>query len=47
MAPLIDKKNLYVVTNKDYEKKIREELKDIRNENIFAEPSNKETDFYN
>ena len=43
VAPLIDKKNLYVVTNKDYEKKIREELKDIRDENIFAEPSNKET----
>nr|WP_294352027.1 sugar phosphate nucleotidyltransferase [uncultured Clostridium sp.] len=37
VAPLIDKKNLYVVTNKDYEEKIREELKDIRDENIFAE----------
>lgn len=43
VTPLISKDNLYVVTNKDYEDKIRAELMDIRAENIFAEPFNKET----
>jgi mannose-1-phosphate guanylyltransferase len=43
VTPLIQKENLYVVTNKDYEGKIREELKDFKEDNIFAEPSNKET----
>ena len=43
VTPLISKDNLYVVTNKDYQEKIREELQDIDRENIFAEPSNKET----
>ncbi|MDS0528423.1 sugar phosphate nucleotidyltransferase [Clostridium sp. SHJSY1] len=43
VASLINRENLYVVTNKDYESKIREELKDIKEDNIFAEPSNKET----
>ncbi|MBD7911697.1 MULTISPECIES: sugar phosphate nucleotidyltransferase [Clostridium] len=45
VTPLIKKENLYVVTNKDYEEKIREELKDFKGDNIFAEPSNKETPY--
>lgn len=40
---IIDRENIYVVTNKDYEEKIRTELKDIEKENIFTEPANKET----
>lgn len=43
VTPLISRDNLYVVTNKDYQEKVREELKDIKSENIFSEPSNKET----
>ena len=43
VTPLISKDNLYVVTNKDYHEKVKEELKDIKPENIFSEPSNKET----
>ncbi|MGG7178853.1 mannose-1-phosphate guanylyltransferase [Clostridium paraputrificum] len=43
VTPLVNKENIYIVTNKDYEDKIREELKDIDKENIFTEPSNKET----
>ena len=45
ITPLIKKENIYVVTNKDYEEKIRDELKEIRKENIFTEPSNKETPY--
>ncbi|MBU5488117.1 mannose-1-phosphate guanylyltransferase [Clostridium sp. MSJ-8] len=40
---LIDKQNLYIVTNKDYEERVFEEIKDINKENVFVEPSNKET----
>mgnify|MGYP003448229791 CR=1 FL=1 len=43
ILPLVNKENVYVVTNRNYEDKIKEELKDIKKENIFAEPSNKET----
>lgn len=43
IRPIIKKENIYVVTNKEYEDKIRDELKDIRKENIFTEPANKET----
>lgn len=43
VTPLIPSENIYVVTNKDYEDKIRTELKDIKPENIFTEPANKET----
>ena len=43
ITPLIPSENIYVVTNKDYEDKIRAELKDIKAENIFTEPANKET----
>ena len=43
IRPIIHKDNIYVVTNQEYEDKIRDELKDIREENIFTEPANKET----
>lgn len=43
IRPIINKDNIYVVTNQEYEDKIRDELKDIRKENIFTEPANKET----
>lgn len=43
IIPLIKKENIYVVTNQDYQDKIRLELTDINNENIFTEPQNKET----
>lgn len=43
VSPLVGKDNIYVVTNEDYEDKIREELKGVGEENIFTEPSNKET----
>lgn len=43
IRPIVNKENIYVVTNKDYENKIREELSDIENDNIFTEPENKET----
>lgn len=41
--PLIPKDNIFVITNKEYENQIREELSDICAENIFTEPANKET----
>ncbi len=47
IRPIIHKDNIYVVTNQEYEDKIRDELKDIREENIFTEPANKETAKYN
>lgn len=43
IRPIIHKDNIYLVTNQEYEDKIRDELKDIREENIFTEPANKET----
>lgn len=43
ISPLVEKENIYVVTNEEYLEKMKEELKDIKYENIFTEPSNKET----
>ena len=40
---LVSKENVYVVTNEDYLSRIKEELNDMSEENIFTEPSNKET----
>ena len=40
---LVSKENVYVVTNEDYLSRIKDELKDMSEENIFTEPSNKET----
>lgn len=43
VAPIVDKDNIYVVTNETYRQKVKEELQDIKEENIFTEPENKET----
>ena len=43
IVPLINRENIYVVTNRSYEEKIREELETVGENNIFTEPSNKET----
>lgn len=43
IIPLIEKDNIYVVTNQDYKEKIVEELKNIDRNNIITEPMNKET----
>ncbi|EOR27984.1 putative mannose-1-phosphate guanylyltransferase/mannose-6-phosphate isomerase [Clostridium sartagoforme AAU1] len=45
VSPLIKKDNIYVVTNKDYEDKIKGELHNINPNNIFTEPQNKETPY--
>ena len=41
ISSLVEKDNIYVVTNEEYLEKMKEELKDIKYENIFTEPSNK------
>ena len=43
IIPIIDRDNIYVVTNMDYREKVENELIGIKEENIFVEPSNKET----
>ena len=43
IEPLVDKKNLYVITNKEYKDKISEELPELPGSNIFVEPYNRET----
>lgn len=43
VSPLINKENIYIVTNKDYEDKVKVELDNINSNNIFTEPMNKET----
>nr|WP_206154747.1 mannose-1-phosphate guanylyltransferase [Clostridium beijerinckii] len=43
IIPLIDRDNIYIVTNMDYKEKVKDELIGIREENIFVEPANKET----
>ena len=43
ITPIINKENIYVVTNMDYKEKVKEELTDINESNIFVEPANKET----
>ncbi len=43
IIPIIDRDNIYVVTNMDYREKVRNELIGIKEENIFVEPANKET----
>lgn len=43
IIPLVDKKNIYIITNEEYINKVQKELPDINRENIFAEPQNKET----
>lgn len=43
IIPIIDRDNIYVVTNMDYREKVKNELTGIKEENIFVEPANKET----
>ncbi|NMM61591.1 mannose-1-phosphate guanylyltransferase [Clostridium sp. P21] len=43
IMPLVNKNNIYVVTNKEYIDKVYIELGDIDKNNIFIEPENKET----
>lgn len=43
IKPLVNKENIYVVTNKEYLEKIYKELPEIGKENVFVEPANKET----
>lgn len=43
IVPLIDRENIYVVTNMDYKEKVKNELVGIKEESIFVEPANKET----
>jgi mannose-1-phosphate guanylyltransferase len=40
---LINKENIYIVTNETYFSKVREEVPEIGENNIFVEPENKET----
>ena len=47
ILPLINKENIYIVTNKDYEEKVKLELNNINSYNVFTEPMNKETAIYN
>lgn len=41
--PIIDKENIFIITNKEYVDKIQEEIPYINKDNVFVEPSNKET----
>ena len=43
VSPLIPSENIYVITNKDYEERLQQELPELNPENIFVEPANKET----
>ncbi|MBA5851441.1 mannose-1-phosphate guanylyltransferase [Clostridium sp. cel8] len=43
ITPLVSKDNIYVITNEEYIEKVQEELPDIKRENIFSEPKNRET----
>ena len=47
VIPLINKENIYIVTNKEYKDKVKLELENINPNNIFTEPINKETSIYN
>jgi len=43
ILPLVNKENIFVVTNKTYLDKVYKELPELKRENIFVEPENKET----
>lgn len=43
IVTLIEKDKIYIVTNKKYVDKVKDELTDVEDENIFIEPCNKET----
>lgn len=40
---IVNKENIYIVTNNDYMEKVYEELPEISKDNIYCEPENKET----
>lgn len=46
IKPLVEKENIYVVTNEDYIDKIYDELPEIDKNNIIIEPENKETPIF-
>ncbi len=41
--PFIPKENIYIITNKDYQSLVKEQLPDVSEENILSEPSRKNT----
>ena len=43
IKPMVNKENIYVVTNEEYVDKIKKELPELDENNIFIEPENKET----
>ncbi|MFD3158314.1 mannose-1-phosphate guanylyltransferase [Haloimpatiens sp. FM7330] len=43
IKPLVNSENIYIVTNKEYYESICNEVPEINRDNIFVEPSNKET----
>lgn len=43
ISPIVEKNNIYVITSKDLENKMQEELPEIDRHNIIVEPCNKET----
>lgn len=43
IKPLVNKENIYVVTNENYIDKVYDEIPEINRENIYSEPVNKET----
>lgn len=43
VTPIIDKENIYVVTNEMYKEKVKAELQGLNGDNVFTEPENKET----
>lgn len=40
---MVNKENIYIVTNENYKQKIYDELPEIDEQNVFIEPINKET----
>ena len=43
ILPVVDAERIVIVTNKDYADMVREQLPDIRPENILAEPARRNT----
>ncbi|MDP4178849.1 MAG: mannose-1-phosphate guanylyltransferase [Bacillota bacterium] len=43
IKPIVKEDNIYVVTNDEYIDQIYDELPEVKKENVFKEPSNKET----
>lgn len=42
---MVNKENIYIVTNESYKQKIYDELPEISSDNVFVEPINKETPY--